>query len=227
MLKVGIEQWREQLWYNNKSLDMWRKSTIGNVKQQVDIHGNNLNFRSSKARLCTAATELEDLATMEKVWEALNGLQYEDDKAARVLCSATEAVARYTAAIDQEILREIAKSSAIFGRKRGREREYAADPGYPESDEDDKCDPDRHTMFECNETQSDLIEAIMRADNEENIVHPPKRERRRENAEVSLHDQAYVRDEADVDVLRHQVLSSDSTTLHGASLPALKPPRHA
>ncbi|KAF1914113.1 hypothetical protein BDU57DRAFT_577654 [Ampelomyces quisqualis] len=227
----GIEEWEELSRESVKTTKVWRDTTRGSRSQPIDIHGNNSSHRSSKARLYNVVMELEDLAVLEQAWEI--GLQVdhgspgEDYKTVRMQYSATNAIARYKAAIEQDTLREVEKSSATFGHKRGREREIAARPDYPPSDDEDDWDPDRHRVFESNEAQRDFLDANLVLDDDDHHHHlasPPKRKRRRQNAKVSLHNLVYVRDEADVDELRHQVPSGDSGTRHGLSLPVLKPP---
>lgn len=167
---------------------------------------------------------------MEQAWEieekVKKGPPSDEGKMARMQYSATNAIARYTACIENDILRKVENSSATFMRKRGRERMLAATPQYPDSDsdEDDEAEQDHHQKFVPNKAQRAFIDACPVPDSDEETEPPPKRKRRNDGAKVSLHGLVYVRDEADIDELRHQAPPITSKALQGASFPGLNPP---
>jgi hypothetical protein len=208
MQRGGHEEWYERSQLKGIPIRRWEETTGHGSKRsgvKLDIHGNDVSYRSAKARLHTLAMKLEELSILERAWELEyfieNNPSVDVVKTARMQHSATNAISLFNGAVTQGTLSKVEESSATFKRKRGRDWEVMMDPDYPRAGYENE---EYVLGFFClNPEQREFIAASDVPTTFEEDKPLPKRKRRRMDASVSVHPLVYIWDEADIDELRN------------------------
>jgi hypothetical protein len=192
--------------------------TIGGRKHKNEL-GEDVSYRHYKAEVLKHVPEVVRLSEMELEWEYQQPVESHDLTLEHVRLrkqyNAMDALHRYRGVLSKGLIGFLEKHDAFFSRKRGREWEIASDPLYPENgiDEDMRwCTPSQEQLKALkNSTIPEAKETDVPG------APPPKRQRRREGAAVSFHDDVYICTDADVDILRKSPSTLSQNSLEPAA----------
>jgi hypothetical protein len=209
----GISIWKENL-HITKNHDLHYMMVAGGPQKGQPVRrnadGTDVSYRHHKTMLLNLVIELRLLSKMEQQWEAKQSLAnttlvFERNRV-RKQWSATGALKQYKDIADDGFFGRLEKDSAMFHRKRGRDWEIVADPGYPDYPPDIGDVKENRRFKDLTTEQTDFILKSEIPQPQETDVPdlPPRRKRRRAGAGVTFNPDVYVRTDADVDVLRKQ-----------------------
>lgn len=225
----GMSDWHERIKESGESEAVWRVAVRGgkNNRQLIDGQTRDISYRHQKRMFQNFVTELGRLSTSEKAFEESQSTEnkiFADELQLLKPYGATAALLVVKKVMETDEVGFVEKDCAAFSRKRGRDWEVIADPGYPEWD--DKAGDEEHYRWSsmCRD-QRDFIR-------NSKVLHPryadgpllngdspPLRKRRRQDAKVSFNPDVYVRNDADIDILRKEA-TSPATDSVGRPAPA-------
>jgi hypothetical protein len=176
----------------------------------LDHDGKDRSHRHAKKRLHNLLDELQDLAEQEAEWAEFQiTSSTESSQQMDVLCmpfSATAALKYHHSKEQDGSTGYLETDNAEFARNRGREWEISLHPNYPQ---DPSERDDAHQFFRTTPEQHAFIEAsTLPLTDPREYVAIPRHKKRHVDARVTFSPKIYVRTDADIDVLRAQVVAS-------------------